>query len=129
MTESLTRPGLLHLTSRVHSYDMRESIVQHGEYRIRVKSCGPSDGPHAVLLPGMGATAVALAPQARAFRALGYTTHIVELPLSSCRALASRRRCGRRTRVSRSWRISCCTSLASSASSAPSFSDTHLVVG
>ena len=59
---------------------MRESIIEHGGYRIRVKSCGPSDGQHAVLLPGMGATAVALAPQARAFRALGYTTHIVELP-------------------------------------------------
>jgi pimeloyl-ACP methyl ester carboxylesterase len=59
---------------------MRESIIEHGGYRIRVKSCGPSDGPHAVLLPGMGATAVALAPQARAFRALGYTTHVVELP-------------------------------------------------
>ncbi len=57
--------------ARVHSDDMRESIVQHAGYRIRVKSCGPSDGPHAVLLPGMGATAVALAPQARKLRALG----------------------------------------------------------
>lgn len=37
-------------------------------------------GPHAVLLPGMGATAVALAPQARALRALGYATHVIELP-------------------------------------------------
>ena len=59
---------------------MRESIVEHAGYRIRVKSCGPATGPHAVLLPGMGATAVALAPQARALRALGYATHVIELP-------------------------------------------------
>ncbi len=59
---------------------MRESIVEHGGYRIRIKSCGPASGPHAVLLPGMGATAVALAPQARALRGLGYSTHIIELP-------------------------------------------------
>jgi pimeloyl-ACP methyl ester carboxylesterase len=59
---------------------MRESIVEHAGYRIRIKSCGPAEGPHAVLLPGMGATAVALAPQARALRALGYATHIIELP-------------------------------------------------
>jgi len=65
---------------RVHGYDVRESIVQHAGYRIRVKSCGPAEAPQAVLLPGMGATAVALAPQARALRALGYTTNIVELP-------------------------------------------------
>ena len=59
---------------------MRESIVEHAGYRIRIKSCGPATGPRAVLLPGMGATAVALAPQARALRALGYATHVVELP-------------------------------------------------
>jgi len=59
---------------------MRESIVEHAGYRIRIKSCGPAAGPHAVLLPGMGATAVALAPQARALRALGYATHVIELP-------------------------------------------------
>ncbi|MEX2047481.1 MAG: alpha/beta fold hydrolase [Chloroflexota bacterium] len=59
---------------------MRESIVEHAGYRIRVKTCGPTTGPQAVLLPGMGATAVALAPQARALRALGYTTHVIELP-------------------------------------------------
>jgi pimeloyl-ACP methyl ester carboxylesterase len=59
---------------------MGESIIEHAGYRIRVKSCGPADGPHAVLLPGMGATAVALAPQSRGLRALGYTTHVVELP-------------------------------------------------
>ncbi|TMF55762.1 MAG: alpha/beta fold hydrolase [Chloroflexi bacterium] len=59
---------------------MRESIVEHAGYRIRIKSCGPALGPHAVLLPGMGATAVALAPQARALRALGYATHVIELP-------------------------------------------------
>ena len=64
----------------VHSGEVRESIVEHAGYRIRIKSCGPADGPHAVLLPGMGATAVALAPQARALRGLGYTTHIIELP-------------------------------------------------
>ncbi len=55
-------------------------IVEHAGYRIRIKSCGPASGPHAVLLPGMGATAVALAPQVRALRSLGYTTHVVELP-------------------------------------------------
>jgi len=54
--------------------------VEHAGYRIRIKSCGPALGPHAVLLPGMGATAVALAPQARALRALGYATHVIELP-------------------------------------------------
>jgi pimeloyl-ACP methyl ester carboxylesterase len=59
---------------------MRESIIEHAGYRIRVKSSGPADGPHAVLLPGMGATAVGLAPQTRGLRALGYTTHVVELP-------------------------------------------------
>jgi pyruvate dehydrogenase E2 component (dihydrolipoamide acetyltransferase) len=59
---------------------MRESIIEHAGYRIRIKTCGPASGPHAVLLPGMGATAVALAPQARALRALGYTTHVIELP-------------------------------------------------
>jgi len=59
---------------------MHETIVEHAGYRIRVKTCGPASGPHAVLLPGMGATAVALAPQARALRALGYTTHVIELP-------------------------------------------------
>jgi len=59
---------------------MRESIVEHAGYRIRIKSCGPAAGPHAFLLPGMGATAVALAPQARALRALGYATHVIELP-------------------------------------------------
>jgi len=59
---------------------VRESIVEHAGYRIRIKSCGPAMGPHAVLLPGMGATAVALAPQARALRALGYATHVIELP-------------------------------------------------
>ncbi len=59
---------------------MRESIVQHAGYRFRIKSCGPATGPHAVLLPGMGATAVALAPQTRALRALGYATHVIELP-------------------------------------------------
>ena len=54
--------------------------MEHAGYRIRIKSCGPAMGPHAVLLPGMGATAVALAPQARALRALGYATHVIELP-------------------------------------------------
>ena len=65
---------------RVHSDEVRESIVEHAGYRILIKTCGKAAGPHAVLLPGMGATAVALAPQVRALRALGYTTHVVELP-------------------------------------------------
>ena len=54
--------------------------MEHAGYRIRIKSWGPASGPHAVLLPGMGATAIALAPQARALRGLGYTTHVIELP-------------------------------------------------
>src|SRR3977135_3847810 len=73
-------PGLLMRTRRVHSDDMRESIVEYAGYRIRIKTYGPASGPHAVLLPGMGATAMALAPQSRALRALGYTTHVIELP-------------------------------------------------
>jgi pimeloyl-ACP methyl ester carboxylesterase len=59
---------------------MRDSIVEHAGYRIRIKTSGPASGPHAVLLPGMGATAMALAPQTRALRSLGYTTHVLELP-------------------------------------------------
>ncbi len=65
---------------RVHSVEVRESIVEHAGYRILIKTYGPATGPHAVLLPGMGATAAALAPQTRALRALGYTTHVIELP-------------------------------------------------
>ena len=59
---------------------MRQAIVEHGGYRIRVRSSGPATGPHAVLLPGMGATAYTIAPQIRALRSLGYATHVIDLP-------------------------------------------------
>jgi pyruvate dehydrogenase E2 component (dihydrolipoamide acetyltransferase) len=59
---------------------MQERIVERGGYRIRIRSRGPADGPHAIVLPGMGATAVAVAPQIRALRTLGYTVHVIELP-------------------------------------------------
>jgi pimeloyl-ACP methyl ester carboxylesterase len=59
---------------------MKQTIVEHGGYRIRVRSCGPANGPHAVFLPGMGATSYTIAPQIRALRALGYATHVIDLP-------------------------------------------------
>jgi pyruvate dehydrogenase E2 component (dihydrolipoamide acetyltransferase) len=80
MTDGLTRPDSFWPRRGYIVTNMRETIVEHAGYRIRVKTAGPPSGPHAVLLPGMGATAVALAPQARALRALGYTTHVIELP-------------------------------------------------
>src|SRR6185503_16253799 len=48
---------------------------------------------------------------------------------SSCLASASRRPSAKRTRVSRSLRISCCTSSASWVSSVPCFSDTRSAAG
>ena len=59
---------------------MREAIVETGGYRIRVRTCGPEDAPDAVILPGMGATSFALAPQIRHLRSLGYRTHVIDLP-------------------------------------------------
>ena len=59
---------------------MREAIVERAGYRIRIRSRGSASGPHAIVLPGMGATASVLAPQIRALGALGYTTHVVDLP-------------------------------------------------
>jgi 4,5:9,10-diseco-3-hydroxy-5,9,17-trioxoandrosta-1(10),2-diene-4-oate hydrolase len=59
---------------------MREAIVERDGYRIRVVTRGPENGPHAVILPGMGATAFALAPQIRLLQRLGYTTHTIDLP-------------------------------------------------
>jgi len=47
---------------------------------MRIRTWGPTSGPHAVVLPGMGGTAFALAPQIRALRTLGYTTHVIDLP-------------------------------------------------
>lgn len=80
MTEGLARPDSFRPDIGYIVRNMHETIVEHTGYRIRVKTSGPASGPHAVLLPGMGATAVALAPQTRALRALGYTTHVIELP-------------------------------------------------
>lgn len=59
---------------------VRRTAIEHGGYRIRVVTRGHPAGPHAVLLPGMAATAHSLAPQLRVLRCLGYTTHVVELP-------------------------------------------------
>src|SRR2546428_3998101 len=59
---------------------VKETIVERGGYRLRVCSRGPADGPHAIVLPGMGATSRALAPQIRTLRALGYATHVIDLP-------------------------------------------------
>ena len=59
---------------------MKEAIVEHDGYRIRVRTRGPARGPHAIVLPGMGETGFAIAPQMRALRTLGYTTHLIELP-------------------------------------------------
>lgn len=70
-------------TPRGHSATdgpVRVRTAVSGRYRIRVRSRGPLEGPAAILLPGMGAGAYVLAPQVRALRRLGYTTHVVELP-------------------------------------------------
>ena len=59
---------------------MKEAIVEHGGYRIRVRTRGPATGPHAIVLPGMGDTSFTLATQIRLLRELGFTTHVIELP-------------------------------------------------
>jgi pimeloyl-ACP methyl ester carboxylesterase len=59
---------------------MKDAIVEHGGYRIRVRSRGAGRGPHAIVLPGMGETSFTVAPQVRQLRELGYTTHLIELP-------------------------------------------------
>src|SRR5256886_17071247 len=59
---------------------MKDAIVEYGGYRIRVRTRGPARGPHALVLAGMGETAYTVAPQTRALRDLGYTTHVIELP-------------------------------------------------
>jgi pimeloyl-ACP methyl ester carboxylesterase len=59
---------------------MKDAIVEHGGYRIRVRTRGPARGPHALVLAGMGETAYTVGPQTRALRNLGYTTHVIELP-------------------------------------------------
>src|SRR2546429_509552 len=51
---------------------MKEAIVEHGGYRIRVRTRGPAGGPHALVLPGMGDTEVTLASQIRTPRYLRY---------------------------------------------------------
>jgi pimeloyl-ACP methyl ester carboxylesterase len=59
---------------------VREAIVERRGYRIRIRTRGPATGPDAIVLPGMGATAFALAPQIRLLQARGYRTHILDLP-------------------------------------------------
>jgi len=55
-------------------------VIGHGRYRIEVVTRGPAGGPAAIVLPGLGGGAYALAPQVRLLRRLGYTTHLLELP-------------------------------------------------
>lgn len=59
---------------------MRIRTVASGRYRMRVVTRGPADGPAAIVLPGLGGAGYALAPQVRALRCLGYTTHLVGPP-------------------------------------------------
>ena len=59
---------------------MKEAIVEHGGYRIRVRTRGPARGPHAIVLPGMADTEFTLAAQIHELRRHGYTTHVIELP-------------------------------------------------
>lgn len=59
---------------------MRARVVPVGRYRIRVWSRGPLEAPAAIVLPGMGASPYALAPQIRTLRRLGYVVHVFELP-------------------------------------------------
>jgi pimeloyl-ACP methyl ester carboxylesterase len=76
----LTRLGVV--LRRVHRIvaPMKEAIVEHGGYRIRVRTRGPARGPHAIVLPGMADTEFTLAAQIHELRRHGYTTHVVELP-------------------------------------------------
>ena len=76
----LPRSVLSGRSSGAHRVGIREHIARHGEYRIRIRTWGPASGPHAIVLPGLGATAFALAPQIRTLRTLGYATHVLELP-------------------------------------------------
>lgn len=66
--------------TRARDGPVRERAVQVGRYRIRVLSRGPLDAPAAIILPGMGADAYALAPQIRTLRRLGYAIHAFLLP-------------------------------------------------
>ena len=59
---------------------VRVRVIEHAGYRIRVVSSGPRNGPAAIVLPGMGGDPYVLAPQLRLLRALGYATHMVQLP-------------------------------------------------
>jgi pimeloyl-ACP methyl ester carboxylesterase len=59
---------------------VKDAIVEHGGYRVRVRSRGAARGPHAIVLPGMGETSFTVAPQVRQLRERGYTTHVIELP-------------------------------------------------
>lgn len=58
----------------------RVRVIRHGRYWTRVASWGLPRAPAAIVLPGMGADAYALAPQIRSLRRLGYATHVLTLP-------------------------------------------------
>jgi pimeloyl-ACP methyl ester carboxylesterase len=62
---------------------MRVRFIQIDGYRVRVLSSGRGSRD-AVVLPGMSASYQTLAPQIRLLRRLGYTTHVIELPGTSC---------------------------------------------
>jgi pimeloyl-ACP methyl ester carboxylesterase len=62
---------------------VRVRWVRVDGYRIRVLTAG-SGKKDAVVLPGMSASYQTLAPQIRLLRRLGYVTHVIELPGTSC---------------------------------------------
>src|SRR5205807_5926321 len=76
----LTRLGEVWRRVRSIVAPMKEAIVEHGGYRIRVRTRGPARGPHAIVLPGMADTEFTLAAQIHELRRHGYTTHVIELP-------------------------------------------------
>ena len=80
LTAYLPRSGVRAQPAERDRYEVKVAIVEHGGYRVRVRSRGAARGPHAIVLPGMGETSFTVAPQIRALRDLGYTTHLIELP-------------------------------------------------
>ena len=62
---------------------VRTRFVRVDGYRIRILTSG-SGARDAVVLPGMSASFQTLAPQIRLLRRLGYVTHVIELPGTSC---------------------------------------------
>src|SRR2546428_12521458 len=63
--------------------DVRTRMVRVYGYRLRTLTAG-SGARDAVVRPGMSASFQTLAPQIRLLRRLGYVTHVIELPGTSC---------------------------------------------